>query len=375
MKKWTTMGLSGSALGCVSIIVAVAAGACSSTKTPDTTPPVEGGTGVACVSTPGAFPAPDCEAASFNNTPGTNNCPATAPGCAIDENLCGSKSTCLPMAKNDGKSVLDLRIRRLNVAAPAALASPFVEKAIVDQGINLKSPTCGEKGDGAFNWLIRVDKTAGTVTTGGAPPSDDPFGKGYCFVNMMSGALNITPVTKKITFTGNSFTSETVDRLNVPIFVHGDVNNVVILPLQKATFKDVTLSADGNCIGSLNYNALDTSCSDVRTECSKWHTAGSLGGFITLDEADAVALQDLGGKSLCYLLVNDATVQDGLLCKRDASKKIVAKGDFCSTTNTPGGCQDSYWLTATFAAAAVKIHDGTGVATCTGAAPVDAGTD
>jgi hypothetical protein len=32
-------------------------------------------------------------------------------------------------------------------------------------------------------------------------------------------------------------------------------------------------------------------------------------------------------------------------------------GDYCSTTQSPGGCNDSVWLSATFAANAVKIYE------------------
>jgi hypothetical protein len=57
---------------------------------------------------------------------------------------------------------------------------------------------------------------------------------------------------------------------------------------------------------------------------------------------------------------------------------ITAKGDYCSTSNMPGDCQDSFWLAATFAAAAVNINDGSTVPTCQGITDgggTDGGTD
>ena len=59
-------------------------------------------------------------------------------------------------------------------------------------------------------------------------------------------------------------------------------------------------------------------------------------------------------------------------CATDSMGNIVAKGDFCSTTDAPGGCQDSYWLAATFAASAAKITTGSDVPTCNGSM-LDAG--
>jgi hypothetical protein len=340
MKTWTIAA-------CVLAIVA----ACSDKKRVPVgnTPPT--GSGGSCAIEPGQFPPSTCDP-SANQCTGTKQCP-------IDENKCGSTSTCMPMAKNDGKQVIDFRIRRLNVASPQALAVSVVQKSIVDKGITLAAKECGELGDGAFNWIIRFDKTTGVVKTGGAPPSSDPFNVGYCFVNTTIQGLKIEPIEAKLTVKGNNYSIDTpIEKLNVPIFVGGKVDKPVILPLSKVFVKDVTVSDNDNCIGSFNYAALDNLCLDPRDDCSRWLTAGSLGGFITLEESDGVILADLGGKSLCLQLTggppDDA---NPLKCKREGGK-VVAKGDFCSTTNSPGGCQDSYWLAATFAASAVKIHDG-----------------
>ena len=45
---------------------------------------------------------------------------------------------------------------------------------------------------------------------------------------------------------------------------------------------------------------------------------------------------------------------------------MTATGDFCSETNQPGGCADSYWLAATFAASAVLVNDSPTNVQCTG---------
>jgi hypothetical protein len=283
------------------------------------------------------------------------------------------------MATNAGKDQMDFRIRRLSVLTPSALASTTIQVAIVDHGINLNAKACGENGDGAFTWLFHVDKTAGQVKTGGSPPTTDPFGAGYCFADLIApgGTTHVAPVSGKITFdsTGTKFSSEVIDHLIVPIFVANDVNQLIMLPLSGVGLKDVTISNNGDCIGSFNFSALDDQCADSRSDCSRWHTGGALAGYITLEEADTVAIPQLGGNSLCIMLTGGTPTADKK-CARDASNQIKAKGDFCSTTKMPGGCQDSYWLAATFAASAVKIKPSSSDPLCSGAvSPSDGGTD
>lgn len=331
------------------------------------TPPGKAlGGGGACEAKPGELPAPDCDNSEKLCTP--------VPGCEIDEARCGSKSTCLPLADNKGKDVLDLRIRRLNIAAPEALAGELIQNAVVNSGIDLAQPSCAENGKGLFTWLLRVDKSAGSIVTGGAPPSSDPFGQGFCFASFEIGGAKVQPITAKIELTGDTFKTLERQNVNIPIFLSEALSSAIILPIRDARIEGVTLSADGNCIGAFNAAALDQSCTEDRSLCSKWTTAGALGGFITLEEADGVKIKDIGNKSLCAFLASDS----GLVCGRDAAGKIVYKGDFCSTDKSPGSCQDSVWLAATFAASAAKIFEGQGVVEgCSGAItnPVDAGAD
>jgi hypothetical protein len=288
------------------------------------------------------------------------------------------------MADNTGKPVDDLRIRKLNITAPPALALGFIQAGVIDQGVNLKS-LCGELGDGSFSWLIQFDPNSGKLTTGGAPPVDDPFGVGYCFVKATLSNIQVTPVTIQMTKgSDGTWSSDVIDKLNVPIYVHGEEANVVVLPLSKSKVTGVTLSTDGNCIGSYNPNGVTApsptgTCLDQDpSSCQRWHTAGSLGGYITLNEAEGVQVQDLG-KTLCVLLTQGSdTANGGKDCATDAQGNVTAKGDFCSTTNSPGGCADSFWLAATFAASAAIINDGTSNADCNGSkltAVVDAGPD
>jgi hypothetical protein len=337
---------------------------------PDKNTATNTGPAGACTATPGTFPLANCDNATESG--------CTGGGCAIAAN-CGSQTTCLPLADNSSKSVLDFRMRRLNVAAPDALAEAFVQNTVVTANIDLAgtpaNPVCGDEGAGAFNWLLEVDKSGNTLKTGGAIPAD-PFNDGYCFYNHVTptGNINVTPSTIPITFdsTGNTFASSPIPKLEVPIFLNGDKNSVIVLPLTNVIMKDVTLSDSNNCIGTFNIKSLDNTCAEIDdSQCSKWQTAGALGGFITLAEADNVNI-DVLNESLCVLVTKTTKDPNTSKCTPDA----LTKGDYCSTTNSATGCTDSVWLAATFAAAAVKVNDGSSTPECQGGGgPVDAGSD
>jgi hypothetical protein len=361
MKSSTTwvLGLGGTA----ALIAALLA--CSGDKKP----PPDGGTSAACTVNAGEFPDPSCDPAIGGSAAGAT-CSGGGGTCAVDEAKCGATATCKPMASNAGKDVFDLRLRKLNVVAPASLATSFVQQTLLDKGIDLALPVCGEKGDGAFNWLLRIDKKAGTLETGGAPPLD-PLTTGYCFYKGSVGGLPVGPVSAKLTFTGDKFDSEKIAALNVPIFVGGKIDNVIVLPIRGASIRAASLSDNNDCIGKYQSASTTEMCLPKdRNSCAIWLPAGSIGGHIRLEDADKVFVPD-AQKTLCALLVPGS----GDKCARDGSGKITGKGDYCSETDAPGGCQDSYWMAGTFAASAVKTHDGTGVPECQGTGTPDGGTD
>jgi hypothetical protein len=73
--------------------------------------------------------------------------------------------------------------------------------------------------------------------------------------------------------------------------------------------------------------------------------------------------------------VKSCTLDGGVVADRGNCSKLPDGGSGPATAT----CADSVWLAATFAASAVNINDGTGVAACsdggTGSGPSDAGTD
>jgi hypothetical protein len=236
----------------------------------------------------------------------------------------------------------------------------------------MQAPGCGETGSGSFTWLLSVDKTNNTLTTGGAPAVTDPY-SGYCFVNYNFGGIQIGPLSGPITFTGNTFSSSSplTTTLNIPIF-YDTPTDPIILPIRAAQISNVTISSDTNCIGEFNPTALDSKCGTDPSSCLLWHTNGSLGGYITLKDADTVNISLLD-ESLCVLLTNTGPMKTAAgKCPASA----FTMGDYCSNPVGPGGCNDSVWLAATFAASAVTINSGAGTAVCSGGGgTTDAGHD
>jgi len=312
-----------------------------------------------CTAAPGEIPKPGCDDSD-------KSC-EEEPGCSIDETKCGSASTCLPMGDNRGKSVSDLRLRSLHIVAPKALAAQFVRRTVVTANVDLDAPSCGERGKGQFSWLMRIDRDKNEIITGGAPPASDPFGTGYCFARFKSvEGIDIAPLRAPIAFTGRTFKSTVPQALNVPIFLTPDGKSTIVLPLSEVVIDGVSLSEDGNCIGALNKKALKGDCRDEPGTCTKWTTAGSLGGFITLEEADKVFIPELN-QSLCVVITQSSRGPDNR-CKREGGK-IPLQGDYCSIDKKPGSCKDSMWMAATFAAAAVKIDPAAAAPGCSGTAP------
>ncbi len=352
--------------GALATALACVGAACEEDPHLRTTPEqARAGSGGPCAAQPGQLPQADCDNSDKKCAEGA---------CAIDEARCGNASTCLPTADNRGKDVLDFRLRRLNIAAPPALASDFIQNTIVNLNIDLAEKSCGELGKGLFTWLLRYDRKAGQIVTGGAPPPRDAFGEGFCFASFESRGNRVEPVTMKVEVTGDTWRSIEPRAVNIPIFLSEDIGSAILLPIRDARIESVKIGDEGNCIGRFNKTALDPGCYEDRAICSKWTTAGAIGGYITLEEADRVLIRDLNDKSLCAFLAGEPTN----MCARDGAGKVAYRGDYCSTDKQAGSCADSVWLAATFAGSAVKIFDGRGtVPACSGAVsgPVDAGAE
>jgi hypothetical protein len=280
--------------------------------------------------------------------------------CAPKDPLCNQVvSDCIALADNKGQPTAGLRMAQLTITKPTVLAQGTVGN-LVANGVQMNLGTCNLAGGGTFSWLLQFDTATGKVLTGGGKPTADPFG-GYCFVSGILGGKQIDPVSVDSGLSGGAFSAEVGDII-VPIFLDAAATSYVLMPL-KAGKLTGTLSEDSNCVGAYNAENLDptNSCLPEPPDTLQFVNAGTLDGFITLEDADTVIIDALS-QSLCVLLSGNAAMYGNGMspntCKRDADMKIVFKGDWCEATNAAADamCSDSAKLGAEFAASAVKIN-------------------
>ncbi len=350
-------------------------------------PPWRPGDGGPCTGPVGGFPSPTCDP-SDEQAPGCQG--GLDSGCTISSK-CGSaaSTSCEPFVTNPPMSsdggVQNFRMRLINVTAPPQLATQEVQEIVVTSAVDIPpSSGCGESGTGYWNWLFTVDKAKGTVETGGAPPSTDPIGTGYCYLNGTLGSTKVAPLTLDATWSGNTFsTKPTTATLEFPVFVAGKPSpGVVIFPISEPAFHEVTISEDGNCVGTINANAsyvVSSVCEDPEplgtSTCSRWHSNGTLAGYIKLATADRVLVAQLE-ESLCVLLLGSGASDNGSPVAK-CVPSAYTQGNYNSTTHQPcgggSGC-DSSWLSMQFAASAVKISSEPSVSLCNGGSMTVQGT-
>jgi len=291
----------------------------------------------------------------------TTTTPPAAADCAPVAACTTVKSDCEALADNSPASVekATLRFSQLTVTGPPALATGLIATTIADD-VLLHQPDCNLTGAGTFSWLMEFDKATGDLRTGGARPSKPETG--YCFVNEMLGTTMVSPLVAKGALKDGKFSAAMgTDVVYIPIYLDDTGKTYVLLPLRKPTVEG-TLSSDFNCVGSYNAKGLKPvdNCEGT-TDIPTFINGGKLAGHITLEEADGVDVAILK-QSLCVLLSagKAAMYGDGGMpierCKRDpGTMKILLEGDWCSTTNTAGGCKDSFELSAEFAASGMKV--------------------
>lgn len=279
------------------------------------------------------------------------------------------QSDCVAFADNAGKDKFALRITQLTVTAPTALTDPTVAN-LLSTGITYDYPACTSADslafftkDGTFNWILEIDKTAGTLRTGGADLQTDPT-KPYCFLNGTIAGFSVAPLETDLAFTGDSFAVVTPADVVVPIFTDpADATKVILLPLHGVRLYDSKVSADNNCIGSFNgANLSPNNLCLPSTDTPMFLDGGNLEGYITLEEADTVLVPQLGNASLCSLIAGaDGTDQATKKCKRDAGMAITFAGDWCAGmpgepgTAATATCKDAVKLAATYAAAGTSV--------------------
>lgn len=355
------------ALGLTTVLGALAYAGCSSSSTPGTTPTPDSSVQSECTDI--SAPAPLTNAGCENEPPAKDRCNPPGKCSPVDvfdskctkgfPTGCPSDTACMAQTKQTG-DVLNYRMGRIKLWAPASLlalesiaVTPFVNPSCVDS-------TSGE----GFSWLMQLDRTKNTLTTGGARKSADH--KNFAFLagekvdpstldalcpgfgQAGAAAVPLDPMTVAVTWSGNTFSTQMVPQINIPIF-DTDVatNPPVILPLKEAFMKNVTISSDKNCIGAWDK---DYFCGSSQG----WTTDGVLVGKITSDDADKVPIKKVGCQSLCALLVNDSSKTDDTgHCKKGADGKVITGiGDACVGGT---GCNNAFALSATFGAYGVTV--------------------
>jgi hypothetical protein len=246
-----------------------------------------------------------------------------------------------------------MRISRQLTVAPASLVA--ITKLAVNPNVN---PKCFDDGRDAFNWLLRIDKKAGTLRTGGARPSTDA--KTYKFLDedvdgtqlgmvcpgFVGAPLSLRPKTTPFQLVNGMYVSGVIDKLNIPIYIEP---TPIVLPLTNVRFTEVQLWSDGSCIGHWEP---DYWCDE---KSLGWTTAGMVEGMILVADADKVPVKSIGCQSLCSLLVNDATKTnpDTKTCKKNPDGTYPELGDACIGGT---GCKNAWHLRSAFAAYGVTIQ-------------------
>jgi hypothetical protein len=293
---------------------------------------------------------------------GNANCVPQAAECYVAGPK-GPGAECLAKADNAGQATWQGRLSSIRVKYPASLAGEFVQENVIDKGISLNQPKCNENGDGTFSWLFEIDSTAKSMKTGGSLPITDPQAGG-CFVSLPGAAVPVAPITTSVTLAGNTFSVKDLD-VNVPIFLSPtDLTNPIILPLHKVTLEATFNDETHNCSGKFNGAELEpvNSCApDTKLDPPQraWTPGGSLRGYITVNEADKVMVDDLGA-TLCVLLAGQSWKGPNKDCQ--SSENWIGgqrpPGDWCEATNAAADatCKDAYKLEADFSASAFKIN-------------------
>ncbi len=276
----------------------------------------------------------------------------------------GPGAECLAKHDNTGSDIWQGRINQITVKAPSVLSTKFIHDAILDRGLYLNQPQCFEQGEGTFSWLFEFNRTTGKLKTGGSLPVKDPKAGG-CFLTMTTTALPIAPVEVDVTYDadGLGFTASDIDVV-VPIFDTPDsTTNPILLPLHKVVLKGKFSDDSHNCIGKHNGDTLDPGLScrgDFGAGERPFATGANLKGYIRVDEADKVFIEDLG-TSLCVFLAG-ITQWNGPNKDCVSSDKWIAgdrpDGDWCAATNSPADatCKDAWILEGDFSASAFKIN-------------------
>jgi hypothetical protein len=269
----------------------------------------------------------------------------------------GPGAECLAQKNNAGATKWQGRLTSIQVVKPSNLTLTVVQRDIINKGVDILECDPSAKGEGTFSWMFEIDSETKMMRTGGGLPISDPKAGG-CFVTMPNQPLPIAPIEVPVTIDGLSFSASGID-VSVPIFTSPtDTTNPIILPLHAVTIGGTFSDDSHNCIGHFLGDELlpEESCAGTA-----WTSGGQLEGYITIEEADQVYIEELT-TTLCVFLAGIGGGWKGSAGNCATSDKWLAgdrpKGDWCSTTNAAGdaACSDAWHLEAGFAAAGFPVN-------------------
>lgn len=286
-------------------------------------------------------------------------CTPTYAGCGA------ATSVCLATAHAQGASTFALRLAHVELSRPKSFTSGIV-KSVFQSSTAPDLKACDVNGTATFNWLLRFDAAAGTLTVGAGLPLLDPTAA-YKFIDgpfqLGGAAFNIAPVTLTAPL-GPTCSLDTLGGdVLLPFFGDAAGNTFTILPLRSLRFFDTQVTPDHDCIGVYNAIGLDPAngCAPD-DQHPQFIDGGHFDSFMSLETADTILVPPLG-QTLCVLLTGDAaTYGDGgqpQKCKRNGpGNPIVFQGDWCSSSNqaATAGCADAAQFAGAFAASGTKIN-------------------
>ena len=337
----------------------------------------------ACSSSSGGGPAADAgstvvpDAGDAGGTPAVDGggddggeAGTAGPTCALKAECTVADKTCVGLVDNSGMTKFGLRMTELDLTAPSALSGGTLAGTL-GGAVSLPLASCNQMGTGTFSWLFQFDTTAMTLKTGGAKPVADPT-LGFAFDDetiMEENPVHVQPVTYSNVAVDASghFAATAGQDLVMPVFLSATgAASAILLPMHQVSFTMGTLSASRNCIGTYNAAKLDPAngClpdSTASPPVTAFVDGASFSGYITLEEADAIAVTQLQ-ETLCVLLSGDPTTYGqttGAMtsCKRDAGNAIVYQGHWCAAANgaANASCADAEQIAGSFAAGSVLI--------------------
>lgn len=290
----------------------------------------------------------DSSASPDDSVPNTLECPSEG---------CPGSSECLATAQSGDPNRFTLRAALMDITRPPTLASGIMN-SVIEGAVGMNLTSCGLSGQATWNLLFGFDLAAGTIHLSSAMPVADGVGP-WTPLSATIGGFAVSPRAMSGTVDGSGQISGELSSANLAIFLDQAGTRVVVLPLQRITLSGL-LSSDHECIGSYNAEELaDVDCV-VDAAHPAFTSGGTLSGLISLEDADAVVVNEVN-ESLCVLLSGDpSTYGDGgspQRCRRDGNQAIQFAGDWCIATNAAATaeCSDAMAISFDFTANAVAV--------------------